>query len=312
MLMAEILSATRLKTNPEDAAKVTSGKVSTSQYFRNPIERIRLYEGLVSNVRPDEQKELHDLALLLKEGESGMGSRQGNIWLKKAIAAARQSEGGTLTPGIVIDTFKKGLTKGQMRAPSNGVRMAWLTLADEVVNQLLIPRLDADISRGLANGDRVVKDAYFDMLDEMYALESDENARHYISSFNGQQRPIDFERLKNVKDLYKKKNGRALNIHQISIFHARQSQLTDLAGRTPDESLLESVAGYYANLNTQLAGLDDIVDFERTGQGSDEVRSAHQSLVDSLKQMGYNSMAMRDALMLIKNARSQSQKADQP
>lgn len=309
MLMSEIIAATRIQTSVEKAEKVHHGKILTSNLFRNPIDRISLFEGSVPNVQPDEIRELNELSYLLKEGEFGIDNRDAGRWLTAAIAAARGTKNAdnTVTPGIVLKTFRAGLIEGWIHVTTNKIRMDWLSLADEVASQLLLPRLDADISRALANGDRVVKDAYFDILDEMIARAQDENARVFTSSLNGQERPIDDGRFAAIREIYKKKNGRELNISQIAMFHSRQLAVGKGTGFVPDESLLDAVASYYSQLHTQLAGLEAIVEFERTGSGSDEVRNAHSSLVSAMTAMGYNMVAIRDALMLVRNYRSQSQ-----
>ncbi len=307
LMMAEIIAATRMQTSPEAAGKVFKGKILGSPLLRSPIERIRLYEGLRPDVKSDELKELGEVSLLLKEGETGISHRDANRWMKAVIDASRSEKYGyTMTPGIALKVFRHLLNKGSIYAPSTKVRLEWQDLSREVTAQLLLPRLEGDISRALANGDRVVNDAYFDLIDEMYAIHADDSATTYISSTTGQEGSINRERMEKVREIYKKKNGRDLSISQIAIFHSRQT-LVSPVGRVPDESLLDAVANYYASLNTQVAGFSSLVQYERTGVGADEVVTAHASLVASLKRMGYNSVAIRDALMFINNERSRNE-----
>ncbi len=313
MLMAEIIAATRMETNPQKAEKeISGGKILGSNLLRNPIDRLRLYEGSKPEVQADEIRELSEVGVLLKEGESGISARDAGRWLTKAIErAANERTGYTLTPGVVLRTMRAMLNDGSITSPSTKERLRWLELSREVVAQMLVPRLDLDISRALANGDRVVNEAYFDILDEMYAVHKNENATTYTSSTNGQERGIDRDRLRQIREIYRKKNGRALSVDQIAIFHSQQKSAGGKAGMTPDESLLDAVAAYYAKINTQLARFDALVDYERTGIGQDDVKAAHTSLISALRAMGYNEVATRDALMFINDQKSRSTAPEQ-
>lgn len=307
MMMAEIIAATRMEMDPAKAEKEVQGKYLTSHLFRNPIDRLRLYEGAKPEVQPDEIRELTDAAILLKQGENGISARDAGRWLTEAITAASKDRAEyTLTPGIVLKTFRSMLKTGSITYPSTKVRLQWEELAREVVSQLLIPRLNHDISRALANGDRVVNDAYFDVLEEIFALHTNPEAMTYMSPKTGQETPIDRVRMQAVREIYQQRNGRALSISQISLFHARQNTTSDI-GKVPDDALLDAVAAYHAALNTQIVGFPALVEYERTGTGSDDVKWAHQSLVSALQKMGYNKMAMRDALLLTHKVKSQNE-----
>jgi predicted Ser/Thr protein kinase len=308
MMMAEIIAATRMETDPQKAEKEFSGKILGSNLLRNPIDRLRLFEGLKPEVQADEIRELTEVGVLLKEGESGISARDAGRWLTQAIeSAATERTGYTLTPGVVLRTMRTMLNNGSISSASTKERLKWLEIAKEVVAQMLIPRLDMDISRALANGDRVVNEAYFDILDEMYAVHKNEAATTYTSSTNGQERGIDRDRLQQIREIYKKKNGRALSVDQIAIFHSQQRSAGGKSEMTPDESLLDAVAAYYAKINTQVAGFQALVEYERTGIGQDDVKAAHTSLVSALRAMGYNEVAIRDALMLINDQRSRNE-----
>jgi len=110
-----------------------------------------------------------------------------------------------------------------------------------------------------------------------------------------------------IKEIYKQKNGRTLNEGQIAVFHANQKGLgIKEVGRVPDESLLDAIAQYYAKLTERVAGFGALIEFERTGIGNDDVKMAHTSLISALKAMGYNEVAVKDALMLINDQRSRN------
>ncbi|CAN5603143.1 hypothetical protein BH10BDE1_BH10BDE1_20780 [soil metagenome] len=306
MLMAEIIAASRMETDPQKAEKVFSGKILGSNLLRNPVDRLRLYEGSKPEVQADEIRELSEVSILLKEGESGISARDAGRWLTQAIeSAATERTGYTLTPGVVLRTLRSMLNNGSISSASTKERLKWLELAKEVVAKLLIPRLDMDISRALANGDRVVNEAYFDILDEMFAIHKNEDATTYTSA-NGQERGIDRDRMGQIREMYKQKNGRALSVDQIAIFHSQQRSGGKM-DMTPDEALLDAVAAYYAKINTQVAGFAALVEYERTGIGQDDVKAAHSSLVSALRAMGYNEVAIRDALMLINDQRSRNE-----
>jgi predicted Ser/Thr protein kinase len=311
LMMGEILAATRLELDPQKAGREMKGKILTSNLLRNPIDRLRLYEGLKSDVQPDEIRELGDVATLLKQGESGISARDGGRWFTDALqAAATDKTGYTLTPGVALKVLRIMLNEGSMKSPSTKERLRWLELAEEVVNKLLMPRISNDIQRALANGDRVVNDAYYNMLDEMFQLHSDPNAKTYQSTRNSQEETIDRERLAAVEAIYLSKNGQPLNISQIAIFHSRQTSAGG-AARVPDEALLDAISEYYAEVNSKAAGFSALVDYERTGSGDDAVQSRHSSLVTALHAMGYNDVAIRDALNLKKARDSANQPVPQ-
>ncbi len=312
MLMSEIISATRMELDPNKAEREFKGKILGSNLLRSPIDRLKLYEGTKPEVQPDEIRELVEVGILLKEGESGISARDAGRWLTAAIeAAANDRTGYTLTPGVLLRTFRKMLSEGSITSPSTKERLRWMELGTEVVQQMLLPRLNQDISRALANGDRVVNDAYRDFLDESFVLDNNPNATSYISERSGQERPIDRERRQAIEEIYRRANGRPLNISQISIFHTRQKMMNDDAPFVPDSALLDAIATYYAKLNTKIAGFQALVEYERTGTGTDDVKSAHASLVSALRAMGYNEVAIRDALMLLNDQKSRSQPVEQ-
>jgi hypothetical protein len=89
------------------------------------------------------------------------------------------------------------------------------------------------------------------------------------------------------------------------MFHAQQNNAGTGVGREPDRGLYDSVAEYYAKLNTQVAGINSLIEHARSGNGNDEVRSIYSSLMKSLYGLGYNETAARDALNLVQMVRSQ-------
>lgn len=307
VMMAELIAATRMHTSPEEAVKLFPGKIATSPWYRDPVHRLTLFEGRASGVTPSELSELNKLSLLTKEGEKGISARDAAKWLAQAIseAAENPANGATLTPSLALQVFRKMLNTGSITYSSQKQRMEWEALSIDIPHRLLVPRLEGDINNALANGDQVVNTAYFEMLDEMIQLDSDPNSTAYISSSSRQQRNIDRGRLQKVMEIYKQKNGRDLNVSRIAMFHARQNGVS-AAGREPDRGLFESIAEYYAQLNTQVAGMSALVEFSRTGEGGEEIRHVYSTLLQSLERMGYNQRAALDALNLVQTVRAQS------
>lgn len=307
IMMAEIIAATRMHTSPEEASKLFPGKIVTSPVYRDPVQRLTVFEGKGNDITPSELSELHKLSLLTKEGERGISARDAAKWLAQAMseAADNPAHGATLTPSLALQVFRKMLNTGSIRYASQKQRMEWEALSIDVPHRLLVPRLETDISNALANGDQVVNTAYFEVLDEMIQLDTDPQSATYISSSSRQERAIDRKRLEKVMEIYKQKNGRELNISKIAIFHARQNGISG-AGREPDQSLFESIAEYYAQLNTQVAGFSALVEYSRTGEGGEEIRHVYSTLLQSLERMGYNQRAALEALNLVQTVRAQS------
>ena len=164
MFMAEILGASRMSIDATEAAKIFNGKIVTSNLFRNPIDRLRLWEGQLTSVPHSEIRELEILTRLLHEGEKGISSRDAGRWFSLALAAARTPQYGfTLTPSLAMKTLREMLSenpKGTIVTKNHKERLGWLSIADEVRDQLLIPRIEADISRSLANGEVVFGSLY--------------------------------------------------------------------------------------------------------------------------------------------------------
>ena len=308
MFMAEILGASRMSIDATEAAKIFNGKIVTSNLFRNPIDRLRLWEGQLTSVPHSEIRELEILTRLLHEGEKGISSRDAGRWFSLALAAARTPQYGfTLTPSLAMKTLREMLSenpKGTIVTKNHKERLGWLSIADEVRDQLLIPRIEADISRSLANGDSTIKSAYYDLIEEMIALNNDEDSTSYLSPSSSQEKVIDRQRLKRVKEIYFQKNGRELSVTQIAIFHSQQKNVN----RDPNQPLLESIAEYYAELNTKVSGLADIADYGQSGVGKEETVTAHNQLMAALARLGYNEVSSRESLNLVKFVRSQGEK----
>lgn len=310
LFMSEIVAASRYELDPAKVTKVKSGKIAGSQYLRSPIERLRLYEGERLTIESDELRDLLEVSSLLKEGETGISARNAGLWLTEAISLAEASGSNTLTPGLVLRAFKKLLNDETIEWPSHSERLRWMDLAREITSEMLIPRIESDITSALAHGDRAVRDAYFDMLDEMYALHNTNGKAISYMTSSGLDQPIDIQRLRRVEEIYLKKNGIPLNYSQIAIFHSRQKGAENLATKVPDDQLLDAVAAYYAELNTRLVGLSKIVEHMRFGNGGDEVEAARNSLASAMKAMGYNDASLYDALMLISDPATRNRKSE--
>lgn len=311
LMMSEIIAATRMRTSPQEADKVFGGKISTSTIFRNPIDRLRFYEGERPNVTPSEVKELVKVSLLLKEGESGIGARSAETWFAESINLARESVSKTLTPTIAIKVFNHLLNQGTIEYGSIKEKMTWEGLRDEVINQLLVPRLEMDINRSLSDGDKVVSIAYIDILNEMFTLHQDPQARTYVNSDTGDEKIIDRERLAKVTEIYKRKYGQMINLASIALFHAdilNSGQKRSVSRTEPNPELLSAVAEYYASNNARIVSLEDISDYQRIGHGGDDVVTASKTLYHAMEKLGYNKYAVKEAINLVSFYRAQSQK----
>lgn len=304
MMMAEIVAASRMETDPAKAAQLFNGKIVDSQLLRDPITRLRFYEGEIPNVSADEVAELLRISTLMREGEAGISSRDAGRWFSDSLKYAQDPKRGyTLTPAIARRVFDSSLDSGAIAYPDNKTRETWRSLADQVIDFILIDRLNSDISRAMASNDRIVQDAYWDLVDEMFALALNPGAKHYQSSRTGQERSVIHDRRIAVEEIYQRKFGKRLETGVIAIFHANRNGV----GGTPNEQLLNAVSEYYASLHSKVASLESIVEFERTGVGSEETRASHQSMSAALNAMGYNKVAFRSALLLVEERRAMNQ-----
>lgn len=308
LTMAEIVAATRMETNPARAKEVNKGNIADSILFRDPISRLQLYEGRSPNVKSTVIKTLHSLGLALHEGESGISARDAAKWFSEAIDLAGSPQyRNTLTPGLAIRVFNDMIDKGSIRHSSTKEAATWLGLKSAVVAKLLIPRLEADISTAMANGDRVVTGGYLELVDEMIAIHQDPDAKVYTSQASRQERAIDFEKMSEIRRIYRERNGRDLSIDQIAVFTMSQLSAGSGVGLRPEPSLLEAVSQYYAKLNARATGVNALAEYSQTRAGGDEVKSAYNSLIEGMMLLGYDEVSAVDALLTVQQYNSARQ-----
>lgn len=314
--MSYIISATRMETSQKRAQGLgLNSKIIGSMEFRDPITRIRVLEG-EKHITASERRELAEVTTLLKEGDHGISARDAGRWLTKTISTAKSREYGyTVTPALALKVFKQMIDDGAIQYSGYKERTRWLSLADQVVQKLLVPKLKSDVSAALAREERSVKSAYFDVLAELNALYEDPDARTFISSRNNQEMAIDLQRMQAIEAHYQAKNGRPLDKAQIAMFHSRRVSPNRAA---EDEEfhpeLLEAIESYYADLTTRLASIDDLVEFAQSQQGNEETRSLYHSLLKNMKELGYNEQSAIMALKLtnqVQNHQAQVQQQQQ-
>lgn len=305
LLMAEIATATRLHTDETKAQRaIGNAQILGNTIFRNPVDRIRLLEGRLA-ATAEEIRELSEISELLKEGESGISARDVARWLESAAEDARATT-RTLTPGILLNTLRRKLTDGSVKSPSMKKRLEWLDLVEEIKLHLLLPRLERDVLTALANGDHAVKTAYAEIIEEMMAQYRHPGATSYQSTVSKTEKTINVPRMEAVKQIYNDRNGRALSLTEIAVFHQGQGLVGNVIA-VPNEELLSAIQEYYANINFQASGLSSIIEYGNTGYGDDDVKMSHQALVGAMKSMGYNEVSIRDTLTMIQKMRNESQ-----
>ena len=289
-LMAEIIAATRMETDPKAGAKVASSGVLALPSFQDPITRLRIYQG-ESSVKATEWKELKKVTTLLREGDRGISSRDAGRWLTAALSAARAGgHDNTLTPELAYSVFQKLLGHHEgIQVSSHQERVRWKRLAERVATERILPRLKNDVSQALASNETSIEDAYREVLREIREIYQDPE---------GQRENIDMDRYQKIQEYFVKRTGRPLDEAQISLFYLSQSlESEDGRAHQPHELLMEAVTSYYADLSQRLAQLGTLAH-------SDQV-------IKNLVKMGYNDHSAQQLHLFIKYLDAQVKKIEE-
>ncbi len=294
MLMSMVAVATRLETDVAKAAKI-GFNLGNAPIYHQPIMRLKAMLGEISTTAAERQQ-INTATKKLFEGSKGIGTRDvAKTWFGETLVAALdESNGNTITPLLVSKVFDE-LIGRTIKANSNQETLRWQQLKNQVIHELIVPRIVSDIMA--AAGGSGVEDAYDEVFHELLALSTDDTVTEYESPRGG-LRLINRERLEQIKKIYLDKEKRRLDPSQIINTHAA-GHSTGVTG-IRHLGLLNAIRVHYTRSVMDVAEIDGMVDYVRTGEGSNDTQQKVNGLFKNLRIMfGYNQQAAAHALEIM-------------
>lgn len=303
--LSNIIAATRLVTEIKDPEITKEGmKVINSAVFRNPIDRLRFLNGELDITIP-EREELKRLHMLLREGEGGIDQRDAAfVWLSDAVdRAASAKYDYTLTPDLILTSFKALLDSGKINYMDQEQRLRWLNLADAIQRSFLVRKINRDVMYAFSSQNEIVNQTYDIVRAEILALASDEEATT-IRLPDGQSAPIRLKRLEQIQEVYKRLNGgRPLVLQEVMMFHADDQNY----GRQ-HLPLREAITEFLANGVAEFTSLAELASFATTHRGSAETRSRFSDFARIMtEELGYNERSLAVALQIVAESRAREE-----
>ena len=301
MYIAMTVTGSRLVTDPKKAAEFGPKSVLNQAAFRDEITRLKVLMGNETGLNISDKLDLRSLSRDLKEGDDGISERDAaNVWLTQAIAEAQRSENGNcLTPQLAQKVFSKLLEERAIEFPDQGTRLKWSQISEKVMDQVIVPAIQADISNALSSNSAAGNSLYNEIFQELSALGSDSAATEYAEK-NGDKRRIDFTRLEEIKSYYRDINKRDFSFHEVLMVFATK--------REQHQGLLYSIQKYLTKRSVEMISFDDIYRFENSRVGGSDLRAKHGELKHNLvSEKGYCERCLKANYELMKQKKSRSE-----
>jgi predicted Ser/Thr protein kinase len=296
LYMSMVTSATRLNIDSEAAARIGS-KVVVSALFRNPIQRLKVLTGRLP-ATPGELRELEELSEHLRDGHQGLSMRDSaNIWLTQSIAEAlKPGNGNCLTPSLARRVFLRLLREKTLQCPSYEKQAEWVQLADDIAFKLLLPAIDEDLELATGGADGRAEAVYDELRGEIEALDDDPNAREYRGA-EDEVRPINLERLAEIRQLFVEEHGRPLASDLLVKFHASPSANRGVPRR--HDGLMTVIRRYLAKNARKSVGTMDLSRLLSAGATDAPTREFADRVQHAMiHKLGYCERCMRSAFDL--------------
>lgn len=313
--MAWLTSASRFVT---DQAKLMEHKdelnliTANPALFTNAITRLRITLGELT-VEPAEKMELSRLRDLLREGEGGITSRDVETWIKTALNDAVETNSKVLTPRMLDMALHKLLDRGTIAPANKGTRADWQLLRSRVKLDMLLPKLDRDV-KAIISGDAQKSERIYDELErEFIETANNENATHVIPDDGSQPIPINHDRLREIRQLYRQKWGRDFSPNFLlrQLRGARQGNGQGNGQR--DGQLLEVVREHIAKHDSMTADYISAFDSLYKGENNDpEVTEKAGQVSSRLHRYGYDEQSFREAVAFVAQLRNEKNQPRKP
>jgi len=296
LYMSMVTAATRFNIDPEAAAKV-GNKMAASSLFRNPIQRLKVLTGRLP-ANPGELRELEELSEHLRDGHSGLTMRDSaNIWLTASIAEAlKPGNGECLTPSLARRVFIKLLRENTIQCPSFEKQVEWVQLADDIAFKLLLPAIDEDLELATGGADGRAEAVYDEVRGEIEALDDDPNTHEYRGA-EDEVRPINLERLTELRRMFRDEHGRPLASDFLVKFHASPQQNRGVVRR--HDGLMTVIRRYLAKNARKSVGTADLARLMTSGASDAPTREFADRVQHAMvHKLGYCERCMKGAFDL--------------
>jgi predicted Ser/Thr protein kinase len=303
--LAWLTSATRFVTN---RSKLENFKgelnlvTGNPALFTDPINRLRIALG-DRTVELAERIELSRVVNLLREGESGISSRDIESWFKAALNSASESGKGYLTPRMIDNAFQQLLERGTITPPNSASRAEWSNLRTRVKMELLLPRMAQDVKAIISGDGQKSERVYAEVEREFIELASRPKATHVVPDDGSAQVVINTKRLAAIKGIYRKKFGREFSPNFLlrQLRGARQGD-----GSQRDGQLLEAIREFLAQQDELTSDYISAFDSMYRGETTDPSIVEKAGQIESrLHLFGYDVDSFREAVAFVAQLRSE-------
>lgn len=300
MYMADLVTATRLSTNAAAAAKLNpTSKIVHSPIFANLMMRLEVLHR-TATINDAERAELDALSTMLEEGQFGISARDfAETWLPAVVAEAQRPENnGCVTPIVAKNVLKRLLNDGVIATPDNTTRLRWLTMSEAIMTHFVVPGLASDVQSGVAGSGGQADALYDEVFQELLALADNDTATMYTPAQGASPRPINRDRLGEIRRLYQLAERRDLDAQSILIFNARNHMRSTEQVRDP--GLLRAVVAWSANRVADLVPYDQLLTYGLNQNGTADTGSRYSALSNHMqRRLGYCPHCMSAALGLV-------------
>lgn len=274
--------------------------------FTDPLTRLRIALGERSVELP-EKMELSRVVDLLKEGDTGISSRDVETWFKKALNNAVEERKRVLTPRMMDIAFAQLLDRGTIKPPKKETRAAWQLIRARVKHEMILPKLDQDV-KSIISGDGQKAERIYDEIErEFIEIASNPGAKHVLPDDGSQGMPINRERLEEVKKIYREKFGREFS----PSFLLRHLRGARRGQGERDGQLLDAVRDMVAKHDALTADYVSAFDSLYKGENNDPAIIEKEGQVGArLHQYGYDRDSFREAVAFVAQLRSEKQMAE--
>ena len=310
MLIATVAAATRISSDPKAAAQVKpmGGQkdihpIALMDEFKNPITRLRFLMGEFEMEEEGKRDLLFEISELLKEGEFGISARDANDWLQAVKRAALlPGNGNSMTPRLALEVFNNALNDGNIKHDSPQQREEWKGLAKQVMAQIILPKLRADVLLSL-HGSKDVERIYQEVISELSALSFNSAADKYHNPRSNKSDTIDRKRLDEVEKIYEKITGRPLSPARMGMFFFNRKGKGQSSEDVREKGLERAIVEYLARIESSLISYSALEEASLGGTMESEVAAKYRTLWDNLvNRKGYDSNGVKDAIALVKES----------
>ena len=248
------------------------------------------------------RRQYHQLSSLLNEGNFGVGARITHEWFVQAVAEARKPENGnSLTPLLLQEVLRKKLDDGSLKFSNvDGGRLHLLALADDIMYNLVIPKIKEDILSGMVSSGDLIRTTYYEFLQEAVTLSENSDANTYLHPIYRKDYPINRERFSKISETYGKLHRRPFNVQQVGMmFVAANAIPGSNKAEKINKDLYNAIVRFHADQATDAVDILTLARYGQDGSGDSNIRNKYETFMQTLKKMGYCSSCARAALQLV-------------